>query len=320
MYKIYTLGEALIDFIPEEKAVALKSVSHFERVPGGAPANVAAGIAKLGGHSAFIGKVGEDAFGHCIIDALKECGVDTSLMLTTKECGTALAFVTLDQHGDRDFAFYRNPAADMLLSPEEIDAAWFGKDDILHFGSVDLIEAPVKYAHIKAIDAARAAGALISFDPNVRLPLWPTPEDCRKAILEFLPLADLVKISDDELPFITGIENPEEAITSLFTGAVKTVVLTKGPAGAVFITPDFKAEAPGIPVTPVDTTGAGDAFVAALLYQLSQRQIRPEQLKPGDALELLEFANAAGAITTQAKGAIGALPGVDAVLNQLKLK
>lgn len=313
MHKIYTMGEALIDFIPEEKGVALKSVSHFERVPGGAPANVAAGIARLGGDSAFIGKVGEDAFGHCIIDALEACGVDTSLMLTTMECGTALAFVTLDEHGDRDFAFYRNPAADMLLKAEEIDPAWFTATDILHFGSVDLIEAPVKYAHIKAIEAARAAGSLVSFDPNVRLPLWPTPEACRQAILEFLPKADLVKISDDELPFITGIENPEKALASLFTGAVKTVVLTRGGAGASFITSKFKAEAPGYKVTPVDTTGAGDAFVAALLYQLAQREVRPENLSPGDALEILEFANGAGAITTQVKGAIAALPGLEAV-------
>lgn len=318
MHKIYTLGEALIDFIPEEKGVALKTVSHFERVPGGAPANVAAGIARLGGDSAFIGKVGEDAFGHCIIDALKACGVDTGLMLTTRECGTALAFVTLDEHGDRDFAFYRNPAADMLLSPEEIDPAWFHAADILHFGSVDLIEAPVKYAHIKAIDAARTAGTLVSFDPNVRLPLWPTPEACRQAILEFLPKADLVKISDDELPFITGIENPAEALASLFVGAVKTVVLTKGGDGAAFITQDFTAESPGYKVTPVDTTGAGDAFVAALLYQLAQRQIRPDALKPGDALEILQFANAAGALTTQAKGAIAALPGVEAVKGMMQ--
>lgn len=318
MHKIYTLGEALIDFIPEEKGVALKAVSHFERVPGGAPANVAAGIALLGGDSAFIGKVGEDAFGHCIIDALKDCGVDTSLMLTTKECGTALAFVTLDEHGDRDFAFYRNPAADMLLKPEEIDPAWFEASDILHFGSVDLIEAPVKYAHIKALDAARAAGTLISFDPNVRLPLWPTPEACRQAILEFLPKSDLVKISDDELPFITGIEDPAKALASLFTGEVKTVVLTKGSAGAAFITPAFKAEAPGYSAAVVDTTGAGDAFVAALLYQLAQRQTRPEALSPGDALEILEFANAAGALTTQAKGAITALPKLEAIQNLLR--
>lgn len=318
MHKIYTMGEALIDFIPAEKGVALKAVSHFERVPGGAPANVAAGIARLGGSSAFIGKVGEDAFGHCIIDALKACGVDTSLMLTTKASGTALAFVTLDEHGDRDFAFYRNPAADMLLTPEEIDPAWFGASDILHFGSVDLIEAPVKYAHIKAIDAARAAGALISFDPNVRLPLWPTPEACRQAILEFLPKADLIKISDDELPFITGIEDTDQALTALFTGSVKAVVLTMGSAGAMLVTPGYRAEAPGFAVKPVDTTGAGDAFVAALLHQLALRQVRPEALKPGDALEILQFANAAGAITTQARGAISALPGLEAVQEMLE--
>jgi len=318
MRTVYSIGEALIDFIPQQKGVALKEVTHFERVPGGAPANVAAGIARLGGNSAFVGKLGDDAFGHCIVDALKDCGVDTAHIRMTKQAGTALAFVTLAHDGNRDFAFYRNPAADMLLEPSEVDTTAFCERDILHFGSVDLIEAPVKYAHVEAIRAMRAIGGLISFDPNVRLPLWPDAESCRKAILEFLPLADLVKVSDEELPFLTGNSDEAAAVRCLMVGSVKAVIVTRGPNGAVLYVGEKIVEAPGFSVNVVDTTGAGDAFVAAFLYCLAQYDVALERIGEAELHECLTFSNAAAALTTTGYGAIAAMPSLDDVLNRLK--
>ncbi|CAM3040304.1 carbohydrate kinase [Paenibacillus sediminis] len=307
MSTVFTIGEALIDFIPAVKGVELKSVDSFQKAAGGAPANVACAVSKLGGRSAFIGKLGADAFGDFLVDTMKGIGVDTSFVLRTDEANTALAFVSLKADGNRDFSFYRNPSADMLLSEEEI-GDWFSVGDILHFCSVDLIEAPVKYAHFKAIRTAKSAGAIISFDPNVRLPLWRDPEECRRTILEFLPLSHIVKISDEELTFITGIEDEKEAIASLFVGDVQHVVYTRGAEGAAWFTKEFEVSVPGNLVDAEDTTGAGDSFIGALLFQLHLLTDVQQQISRERAEELLTFANAAAAITTTRPGAIPSLP------------
>lgn len=308
MPRVFSIGEALIDFIPNQKGIALKDVNGFERAPGGAPANVAAAVSKLGGESVFLGKLGKDSFGDFLIEVLNEVGVDTSYIKRTKEANTALAFVSLKQDGNRDFSFYRNPSADMLLKEEEIEEGWFNKGDILHFCSVDLIEAPVKYAHIKAINSNIKKGGIVSFDPNVRLPLWDSPEDCRKTILEFIPLAHILKISDEELEFITGIKDEKGALESLFKGNVKVVIYTRGGEGADIYTESYEIKVPGTKVPAVDTTGAGDAFIGAVLFKLIDKNIKPEELAKNDAEELLRFANAVGALTCMKKGAISALP------------
>ena len=196
MKKVIAIGEALIDFIPQQKGVALKDVEGFVRVPGGAPLNVAAAVAKLGGRAQMLTKLGVDGFGDAILEEVKPLGVDVSRISRTNEANTALAFVSLKEDGERDFSFYRNPSADMLLSAEEICEEDFEEGIILHFCSVSLIDAPIKEAHKKAIEYTTKHNGIISFDPNVRLPLWKTPEACRQAILEFLPLSNIVKISD----------------------------------------------------------------------------------------------------------------------------
>jgi fructokinase len=316
MGKLYSIGEVLIDFIPLQKGVALKDVVAFERAPGGAPANVAAAVAKYGQKAAMISKLGNDAFGDFLVEKLVEAGVEIDKVYRTGDANTALAFVSLKENGERDFSFYRNPSADLLLSEEEIDPAWFQSGDILHFCSVDLVESPMKQAHKKAIAAVSAAEGLISFDPNVRLPLWEDPEDCRKAILEFLPTADIVKVSDEELEFITGIKDESKAIQSLFVGNVKAVVYTKGPAGADMILKDQKFESSGYAVKPVDTTGAGDAFIGGFLYQLLELHANPyniERVLRDHQAAILQFANASGALTTTGKGAISALPSKEKV-------
>lgn len=311
MGKLFSIGEVLIDFIPLQKGVALKDVVAFERAPGGAPANVAAAVAKYGQEAAMISKLGNDAFGDFLVEKLVEAGVETDKIYRTGDANTALAFVSLKENGERDFSFYRNPSADLLLSEEEIEPTWFQAGDILHFCSVDLVESPMKQAHKKAIAAVRAADGLVSFDPNVRLPLWQDPEDCRKAILEFLPTADIVKVSDEELEFITGIKDEAKAIQSLFVGNVRAIVFTKGAAGADLILRNHKFESSGYPVEAVDTTGAGDAFIGGFLYQLLERHANQENIEEvlrKHQVSILQFANASGALTTTGKGAISALP------------
>ena len=311
MAKLFSIGEVLIDFIPLQKGVALKDVVSFERAPGGAPANVAAAVAKYGQKAALISKLGNDAFGDFLVEKLIGAGVETDKVSRTGEANTGLAFVSLKENGERDFSFYRNPSADLLLSKEEVDSAWFQAGDILHFCSVDLVESPMKQAHKKAIAAVSAADGLVSFDPNVRLPLWEDPEDCRKAILEFLPTADIIKVSDEELNFITGIQDESEAIQSLFVGNVKAVVYTKGAAGADLVLKNRKFESSGYSVEAVDTTGAGDAFIGGFLYKLLELYANPENIEEvlrDNQTSILQFANASGALTTTGKGAISALP------------
>lgn len=321
MGNLFSIGEVLIDFIPHQKGIALKDVESFTRVPGGAPANVAAAVATFGGTASLITKVGKDAFGDFLLEQLAKSGVRTDKIVRTREANTGLAFVSLLENGERDFSFYRNPSADLLLEDSEVNADWFRQGDFLHFGSVDLVESPMKNAHVKAIGAAKARGGVISFDPNVRLPLWDDPEDCRKTILEFIPMAHLVKIADDELEFITGAADKPKAIASLFTGDVKVVVLTKGAKGADLFVQNKKYSSPGYAVKVEDTTGAGDAFVGGFLYQLLNMDAGQDNLEAivsEHHQELLAFANAAGALVTTGKGAISALPTKEQVLELIE--
>jgi len=321
MGNLFSIGEVLIDFIPHQKGIALKDVESFTRVPGGAPANVAAAVAKFGGTASLITKVGEDAFGDFLLEQLAKSGVKTDKVVRTKKANTGLAFVSLLENGERDFSFYRNPSADLLLEESEVDVDWFRQGDFLHFGSVDLVESPMKYAHVKAIGAAKARGCVISFDPNVRLPLWDDPQDCRQAILEFIPLAHLVKIADDELEFITGTADEAEAIASLFTGDVKVVGVTKGAKGADLYVRNQKYSSAGYALKVEDTTGAGDAFVGGFLYQLLNMDAGQDNLEAivsEHHQEILAFANGAGALVTTGKGAISSLPSKDEVLELIK--
>lgn len=321
MGTLYSIGEVLIDFIPLQKGQALKDVMSFERAPGGAPANVAAAIAKLGGRSKMITKLGADAFGDFLLEKLEETGVDTSYIIRTNEANTGLAFVSLREDGERDFSFYRKPSADLLLTADEVDNSIFETGDILHFCSVDLVDSPMKQAHVKAIQSAKESGALISFDPNVRLPLWDSSDACRETILEFIPKAHIVKISDEELTFITRIENEDKAIASLFAGDVQTVIYTKGAAGATLYVRDITIDSIGYSVDVQDTTGAGDAFIGALLYQLLEAKADPKGLSAvlvHHGRSILAFANAAGAISTTGKGAISSLPSKNQIEDMLK--
>lgn len=319
MKRVFCIGETLIDFIPAQKDQSLKEVTSFERVAGGAPMNVAIAVAKYGGNSVMLTKIANDHFGEHIMDVLKENGVDTSYCLRSDKGETGLAFVSNDQSGERSFNFYRKNAADLLLSPEEIQSEWFEPGDILHFCSVDLIESPMKQTHRKVIEDIRKIGGIVSFDPNVRLPLWPNAESCRETINDFLPLADIVKVSDEELTFITGIKEESEAIKSLFVGHVKVVVYTRGSKGAaIYLKNGNQYEDKGFKVTVADTTGAGDAFIGGFLSELLSLDISIKNLsqKISESHQrILTFANASGALTASVKGAIHAAPAKRHVLN-----
>ncbi len=228
MERLIAIGEALIDFIPSESGLGIEKVKSFEPKVGGAPANVCAAFTKLGGSSALITQLGEDPFGDKILHALSSVGIDCATVLRTKKANTSLAFVALKNDGNREFAFYRNPGADMLLEKDQLKDEWFSDSFALHFCSVSLGDFPMKDAHKKAIELARKNGAIVSFDPNLRPNLWNSADEMKNAVEEFLPLADVLKISDEEIEFLTGKTKIQDAIPQLFRGNVKLVVYTEG--------------------------------------------------------------------------------------------
>ena len=307
MKKVVAIGELLIDFVPQQKGCALDEVTHFERVAGGAPANVAAAVARLGGNAAMISQVGEDAFGTHILKVLADNGVDISTVFRTGRANTGLAFVSLDATGNREFSFFRNPSADLFLDEAQIRPDMFNDCAVLHFCSVDLVDWPVRAAHRRAIELAREAGALISFDPNVRLPLWDDPADCQAAIRAFLPFADLVKLSDDEVEFVTGCTDEREAAKQLFAGGCKLLLVTRGAHGSAVYTPQTEAFTETLSVPVTDTTGAGDSFIGSFLYQLTRDGIGVDGLStlPQAQLEAyLRFSAQYASLTVQHKGAV----------------
>ncbi len=315
MKSVISIGEALIDFIPGQKGCALKDNAFFERVCGGAPANVAAAVSLLGGKSKMITKLGEDGFGDHILDVLSHAGVDTGCILRTKEANTSLAFVALKPDGDREFSFYRKPGADMLFEASELEREWFRDCAFLHFCSVDLIACPMKEAHRAAISMAKEAGAAVSFDPNLRFPLWEDKEELKKTVQEFIGFADILKISDEELEFITGETEIENALAKLFSRGVRLVMYSEGKEGVRVFTKQSQAKASGVSVPVSDTTGAGDAVIGAFLYGLTEQGISDvSALTEEELTKLLTFANGYAAYSVMGKGAIAAYGTKDEVL------
>lgn len=289
MKKLIAIGEALIDFVPGEQGKRMEEVASFSPAVGGAPANVCGAFAKLGGEAQMITQLGNDPFGDKIFHEFKKNGIRTESVLRTEEANTSLAFVALEQNGDREFSFYRNPGADMLLSPESIKKEWFEDGYALHFCSVSLGNFPMKRAHERAISYAAEAGLLISFDPNLRPALWKSETAMKLAVEEFLPMADIVKISDDELGFIAGTTDVEEAAAILLQGRTRLFIYTQGPEGAMAFTKNAFAEAEGIRVDAVDTTGAGDAFIGSFLYQMYQDQVNADELENLESRQLERY-------------------------------
>ncbi len=277
------LGELLVDFVPTETGKDLIEASTFKKAAGGAPANVAVGLKRLGISSGFMGKVGADPFGRFLARTLEADGVDISTLRHTDDAPTGLAFVSLRADGDRDFFFFGNPSADKTLSPADIDLSAIGRCKLLHFGSISLSMEPARSATLYAADAAREAGAIISYDPNLRLAFWDDADAAREGIKAGLEKADIVKISEDELFFLTGANKPERARDQLWTERTKLMIVTAGDTGSIYITSDFMGSVPSFKVKAVDATGAGDAFTAGLLAGLLNQPnaIRNESMLRG---------------------------------------
>lgn len=319
MRRLFAIGEALIDFIPNVTNTNLKDVETFTKQIGGAPCNVACAVQKLGQQAYMITQLGNDAFGDSIVETISNLGVDVKHVYRTNEANTALAFVSLTETGERDFSFYRKPSADMLFEPSYVDNIEVSENDIVHFCSVDLVESPMKNAHHKLITKVLDANGTVVFDPNVRLPLWDNSEDLRHAIHSFLPLAHIVKVSDEELEFITGIHDENEAIQSLFLGNVKVVIYTKGSDGAaVYLKNGNTLNHAGYKVNAVDTTGAGDAFIGAVISRiLESPTLDLIHLFENEGEAILAFSNRVAAMVTTKYGAINSLPSIQEVEDSL---
>lgn len=314
--RLVSIGEALIDFIPSKKGCDFDDVDSFFPAVGGAPANVCAAFSKLGGSSVFLTQLGDDPFGHKIARALDAAGIDTSHIIFTDEANTALAFVSLAADGNRTFSFYRKPSADMLYTSEKVDKSAFEDVFALHFCSVSLGDFPMKDAHRRAIGYARENNALVSFDPNLRFMLWDSKESLKKAVLEFIPKTDILKLSDEELEFITGTDDIEKALPALFETGVKLVLYTCGKEGMFAFTKKARAHAIPPKVDVVDTTGAGDASIGSFLWRLNDFDINYnniEEISEDMLKEALEFSTAFCTISVQHKGAIPSYPTLEQV-------
>lgn len=317
MFDVTAVGELLIDFTP----AGLSGQNHalYEQNPGGAPANVLVCLTKLGRLTAFVGKVGNDQFGCFLKQTLDQAGINTRGLILTDVCHTTLAFVHLNSQGDRSFSFYRNPGADLLLEAGEIDPSLIKASRIFHYGSVSLSDEPSRSATLAAARQAREAGCLISFDPNLRLMLWSSDALAKSVVLAAIPGTDVLKLSDDELLFLTGESDPSRGASLLIEKyQLKLVLITMGPRGAFASNGQAQAASPAYDVQTVDTTGAGDAFAGAFLDQILQHDLMLDQLDQIDLSRMLSFANAAGSLATTRKGAIPAMPTREAIMDCLE--
>lgn len=304
-YDVIALGELLIDFTMNGQS---EQGNHlFEACPGGAPCNVLAMLNKLGKKTAFIGKVGNDQFGTLLRKTLNEVGIDTSNLFTDDEVNTTLAFVHTLADGDREFSFYRNPGADMMLKEDEIDEDFLSQAKIFHFGTLSMTQDEVRAATKKAVKSAKQSGALISFDPNLREPLWSSLELAKEQMEYGFSQCDILKISDNEIQFVSGKEDYDEGIKYLQDKyQIPLILLTMGKEGSRAYYKGMRVERSGFSVKTIETTGAGDTFGGSVLNYILEHDFY--NLTEEDLGELLSFANAGAALITTKRGALRVMP------------
>jgi len=314
-FDVVALGELLIDFTESGKSASGNKL--LEANPGGAPCNVLSMLQRLGKRTAFIGKVGQDAFGDLLEDTLKEAGIDTRGLKRDGNVHTTLAFVHTLAGGERSFSFYRNPGADMRLGIEDLDDGLLSSCRIFHFGTLSLTDQPCREATQIAVARARQAGALISFDPNLRESLWDSLDHAREQIAWGLARCDILKISDNELAFMTGTEDLDRGAALLKEKypAIRLLNVTAGENGRLAYYGDLRCQAPVFDVPAVEKTGAGDTFCACALNYVLEHGL--EELSPENLREMLVFANAAAALIVQRKGALKVMPAKEEILRLL---
>ena len=306
-YDVVALGELLIDFT--ENGLSEQGNPLLEANPGGAPCNVLSMLQKLGDKTAFIGKVGNDGFGHLLTKAVQEQGINTTGLVYDNDVHTTLALVLKKENGDRDFAFYRNPGADMNLKEEEVDESLIASSSIFHFGTLSLTDESVKNATQKAVKVAKENGLTITFDPNLREPLWRFLEEAHEQVAWGLQQADVVKISDNEITWFTGMDNYDEGIAFLQKEYpnLKLICLSMGGDGSKAVYRDIHVAYPAfLQEATIETTGAGDTFCACMIHTVLENGI--DHLDEEKLKEMLKFANAAASLVTTKKGALRVMP------------
>lgn len=308
MFDITTVGEILIDLT--QTGISDNGIPIYTANPGGAPANVAVAASKLGAKTAFIGKVGNDSFGRFLCDTLKKYNVSTDGVITDKSANTTLAVVSVNENGERSFSFYRKNSADTLLSENEITDLQMSNTHILHFGSVSLTDEPSRTATISAVRRAKNLGATITYDPNYRESLWNSLDEAVERMKKPLDLVDILKVSDEELPLISGKTDVEDGAKYLCDKYnIKLVLVTLGAKGAYYRFKDCAGIVDGVSVTVADTNGAGDTFFGAFLSRMAYKgKYNPSELTEDEIKDMLAFSNNAAAITTSRSGAIPAMP------------
>lgn len=311
MTDITAVGEILIDLT--QSGTTGQGIPRFDANPGGAPANLAVAAARLGASTAFIGKVGKDSFGDFLRGCLEENGVDVSGMTVDPVQHTTLAVVSLDPSGERHFSFYRDPSADVDLTAGEISAEQLKNTRFFHFGSVSLTAEPARSATLYAAKTAKELGAAISYDPNYRASLWSDEKTAVERMLEPLPMVDVLKVSDEELPLLTGTEDLEQGSALLAEKGIALVLVTLGPKGAFYRFKGQTGLVAGVPCEVGDTNGAGDTFFGAALSQLA-RLPSLDALTVPELERIIALANKAASITTSRHGAIPAMPTLEEVM------
>jgi sugar/nucleoside kinase (ribokinase family) len=317
MPDIISIGEALIDFLAVDSGIRLEETGGFTIAPGGAPANLAASIAKLGGSSGFMGKVGNDAFGRKIRNTLEDAGVNIDMLILDKAVNTTLAFIAVKQNKEPDFMFFRNHCgADLALRQDEIDEGYIFESRILHFGSLSFTGETLRTATRKAITLARGVRRLVSYDPNLRPSLWESLNQAKAEMTGGLEYADIVKCTQEEMEIITGTDSLSGGTDSILKYGPRLVFVTRGSESCYFNNGDVAFEFPTFEVDCVDTTGAGDAFFGGVLVNIVERikeGLPVFSLDREEAVRIVRFACACGAITVTRKGVIPALPTKDEV-------
>ena len=316
MYDVIALGELLIDFA--SKSVDAAGYPTMAANPGGAPGNFLAALNAYGKKTAFLGKVGDDTFGHLLVGTMHQAGIETKGILVDPTVFTTLAFVTFDETGDRSFSFARKPGADTQLSWEEVDKAMIDDAKVFHFGTLSLTGEPARTTTQKAVAYAKEKGKLITCDPNLRKPLWVSMEEAREQILWSLQQADVVKISDDEVDFLWGCSPEEGADKLLKEFGVSLAMVTLGPKGCLLKTANAVCNVSGPKVNPVDTTGAGDIFGGSAVSRLLDLEKDIAELTEEDLAFIGRFATTAASLSTELIGGIPSIQDEKTVLERME--
>ena len=316
MYDVIALGELLIDFA--SKSVDADGYPTMAAFPGGAPGNFLAALNAYGKKTAFLGKVGDDAFGHLLLGTLNKAGIETRGIVVDPTVFTTLAFVTFDETGDRSFSFARKPGADTQLTWEEVDKTMIDETKVFHFGTLSLTGEPARTTTQKAVAYAKAQGKLITCDPNLRKPLWASMDEAKEQILWSLQQADVVKISDDEVDFLWGCTPEEGADKLLKECGVSLAMVTLGPKGCYLKTANAVCMAPGPKVSPIDTTGAGDIFGGSAVSRLLDLNKDIADLTAEDLAFIGCFATTAASLSTEHSGGIPSIQDKAVVLEKMQ--